>query len=291
MAEGGWPRIAAKLLALVPKNAMSRLAGRVVRACLPGPLQRAQIRLFGSVFGVDFEESRDPIASFACFQDFFTRALRDGARPVDTAPDALVSPCDGCWGTSGTVAGGQVLQVKGSPYSLAELLGSADDAAGLEGGSFATFYLSPRDYHRFHAPCAGRFGLARHLPGALWPVNRVGLEGVSGLFARNERICARFEVERPAGGVAGVLWLVAVGATMVGSVRVAFDDLTTNRRGAEAVERDYGSAGRRYEKGEEWGRFEFGSTIVMIAAPGLVDLEGEPQGAPLVLGTRIGSLR
>ena len=177
--------------------------------------------------------------------------------------------------------------MKGRPYALSALLGSADAAALYEGGVFATFYLSPRDYHRFHTPCAVRVESARYLPGTLWPVNRLGVEGVNGLFAENERICAFFAPDPP---THGALCLVAVGATLVGKIRVRFDDLTTNIRGTPRVERRYGSNGARYGKGEEWGRFEFGSTLVLLLAPGLATLDLRPPGTVLRLGTRIGVL-
>ncbi|MGH0029897.1 MAG: archaetidylserine decarboxylase, partial [Myxococcota bacterium] len=206
-----------------------------------------------------------------------------GVRPIDPAPEALVSPCDGFWGASGRVEEGELLQVKGRPYSLAALLGDAEQARRLEGGAFATFYLSPRDYHRFHMPCDATPVAARHLPGTLLPVNGLGLHGVDGLFAGNERIAASFVL--PGGGE---LAIVAVGATNVGKVRVTFDDLTTQTgRGPEA--RRYVDA-RPLAKGEEWGRFEFGSTLVLVAAAEALRLEPEEPDRVLRLGTRIGTL-
>ncbi len=274
-------------LRMLPRNALSRLAGRVAALPLPTRLRGPAFRAFGRAVGVRFDEIRDPLESFPSLQSFFTRALRAGVRPVDPALDALVSPCDGVWGAAGRIEHGTLLQLKGRPYALSALLG--DDAAvrALEGGSFATLYLSPRDYHRFHAPCSVRVIAARYLPGTLWPVNRLGLEGVDGLFAENERICAFFELE----ATAGALCIVAVGATMVGKVRVNFDEeLTTNRRGASRVDRSYGPAGASYAKGEEWGRFEFGSTLVVLIPPGVAEVEVARPGTPLRLGLRIGRL-
>ena len=121
-----WPGLVISGLRALPMNSLSRLAGRLARVRLPGLLQRAQIRLFAAIFGVDFDEARGPVASYACFQDFFTRSLRDGARPLDPAPEALVAPCDGAWGSAGSVKDGTLLQVKGRAYSLAALLADAD---------------------------------------------------------------------------------------------------------------------------------------------------------------------
>ena len=272
---------------VLPKRGLSRLAGRLATARMPRPLLGVGIRAFGRAVGVDFSEMREPIGSFATFQEFFTRELREGVREIDPAPDAFVSPCDGAWGAAGEIREGTLLQLKGRPYSLAALLGDEQQAAALEGGHFATLYLSPRDYHRFHAPCDAEVVGARYLPGTLWPVNRLGLEGVEGLFAQNERICTWMRV-RGARGAPG-LCLVAVGATFVGSVRVAYDDLTTNLPGAVGEFRLY-EPPVGYARGVEWGRFEFGSTIVVLAAAGTVDLQPSAPGSPLRLGTRIGTL-
>ncbi|HEY5656334.1 MAG TPA: archaetidylserine decarboxylase [Myxococcota bacterium] len=275
-------------LRVLPLHLISRAAGACASLRLPGPLQRAQIRLFGRLVGVDFGEMADPIEAFPSLQAFFTRRLADAARPIDPDPDAVVAPCDGAWGAAGTVQRGMLLQIKGQPYSLGALLGSDAEAAAFEGGSFATFYLAPRDYHRFHAPCDARVTRARYLPGALWPVNPLGVAGIAGLFAQNERICAFMRVARD--GIDTSLCAVAVGATLVGKVRLRFDDLTTCSGGSSA-ERAYPDEGHALAKGEEWGRFEFGSTLILVAAPGPIRLDAPAHGTPVRMGTRIGSAR
>jgi len=278
--------LALAALRLLPKHVLSRVVGQFATLRLPEPLQGWVIRAFARAVGVDFADVRDPVESFRCLQDFFTRALRDGARPIDPTPDAVVAPCDGQWGASGTVVDGTLLQIKGRPYSLAALLGDADTARAFEGGVYATFYLSPRDYHRFHMPCAAAVRRLLYLPGSLWPVNRLGVEGIDGLFAENERLCAFLSVR----GAGEDCCLVAVGATLVGKVCVTFDDLTTNKRGARPTARSYVDPVPRFAKGEEWGRFEFGSTIVLVAAPGLMKLDAQPSGTPVRLGQGIGRL-
>jgi phosphatidylserine decarboxylase len=270
----------------LPIHALSRAAGRAASIRLPGPLRAPACRAFARAVGADLGEVRDPLESFASLQDFFTRALRDGARAIDPDPAALVAPCDGAWGEAGRIADGQLLQVKGRPYPLAALLGDEAAAKSFEGGWFATFYLAPRDYHRFHAPCDGFVTRAVHLPGSLWPVNRIGLEGVPGLFAENERICAFVRLHEDS---RESLALVAVGATMVGKVHVEFDTLTTNTGDRAPRWRRYANP-PRLVKGVEWGRFEFGSTLVLAAAPGALELAPRPPGSPLRLGTRIGAL-
>jgi len=274
------------LLRFAPQHLLSRLAGRAMSTRFPPPLRRALIGGFARVYGIDRGEVPGGVQAYASIQEFFTRPLAPGARPIDPAPDALVAPCDGAWGACGSVRDGTLLQVKGRTYSLAALLGSGADAGVYEGGTYATFYLAPRNYHRFHAPCTGEVVKLRYLPGALWPVNRVGLEGVDSLFAQNERLCAF---------VAGSdrcppLCLVAVGATMVGKVRVVFDDLTTNGGGRTPVERVYGAPRPRLVKGEEWGRFEFGSTIILVVPPRVAEVDCRDPGSELRLGERVGTL-
>ena len=202
---------------------------------------------------------RDPLASFASLQAFFTRALRDG-RAADRpgAPTRWSRPATARGASRARVEAGRLLQVKGRPYALADLLASREDAARFEGGAFATFYLAaarlpplPRALRR------ARRARALSCPGALWPVNRIGLEGVDGLFAQNERICACMRARRGRRS----LCLVAVGATMVGKVRVRFDSLETNLPGARARGARPTRTASPLAKGEEWGRFEFGSTL------------------------------
>lgn len=279
-------RVVIASLKVLPQRYLSHGAGVLMGTRLPKPMATAAVRAFGRVFGVNFDEVRDPLESFTSVQGFFVRALKEGARPVDADPRAAVSPCDGAWGASGTIEDGQLLQVKGRPYSVGALLDDADLARRFEGGSFATLYLSPKDYHRMHAPVAGNVVAARHVPGALWPVNNAGIRYVDGLFSKNERIVVLL---RPSGAPAdAALAMIAVGATMVGKVRLTFDDLVTNQ-GDDATAREY-QPPHPLEKGQEWGRFEFGSTVVLLATPGWLRLEGQEPGTPVRLGSRIGSL-
>jgi phosphatidylserine decarboxylase len=290
-AQSSWHGPALGLVRALPRNAISRLMGRIAAGRLPRSLRAPVLGAFGRAVGVNFDEVRDPIDSFDSLQAFFTRALAAGARPVDPQPDSLVAPCDGVWGESGMVEDGMLMQLKGRPYSLAALLGDEALAQRYEGGAFATFYLAPRDYHRFHTPCAVRVTGATLIPGTLWPVNQLGVRGIDGLFAENERICAHLTIAADAAsGVPQALCLVAVGATMVGRIRLTFDAMTTNVPGASLRQRDYPDGGIALAKGQEWGHFEFGSTIVMLAEPGLLTLDAAPPGTPLRQGTRIGRL-
>ena len=282
-------RLAVAALWLLPKNLLSRLAGRLASLRLPRFLRAPAVRAFGRTFGVDFSEVRDPLDSFPSIQDFFVRRLKDGVRPVDETPGAVVSPCDGAWGRCGIVRHGLALQVKGSPYKIGELLG-IDDVTPFEGGVFATFYLSPKDYHRFHTPFAAEIDEARYLPGDLWPVNRIGVEGVARLFSRNERIVAFFRLPPDEQYRRRQVALAAVGATNVGKVHVTFDDLETNVAGRRVeTHRTYEPA-HAFDRCQEWGRFEFGSTLVLVAERGALELDVQPAGTPMRLGRRIGRL-
>ena len=285
------------LLHVLPKNALSRLMGRFASLRLPGPIQQAEIRLFAQLAGVDLSEAADTIDQFPTLQRFFTRALKPGARKIEGDEACMVSPCDGAWGESGRIEAGRLIQVKGRDYRVAELLGDEERAREYEGGGFATFYLSPRDYHRFHTPLAGSITHLDYHPGALWPVNSIGLQGIDGLFAKNERICAFLVPGRgseneglaqSAEPAQAAIAMVAVGATMVGSVKLRFDSLTTNIAGGRRVSRALGSDSPSFQRGEEWGHFEFGSTIVLLTPPGAFELDSRPTGEPLRLGQAIG---
>jgi phosphatidylserine decarboxylase len=288
----GWGRLLLALLYLVPKNGLSRLAGRIASLHLPGPMQRAEIRLFARLVGANVDEARDPVESYDSLQGFFSRALRDGVRPIQGDSMSVVAPCDGTWGAAGRIEAGMLLQVKGRTYSVADLLGEADLVDAYENGSFATFYLSPRDYHRFHTPAAGRIVRVDYHPGSLWPVNTLGLQGIDGLFARNERICAYLEVDHGEKRTnTSPIVLVAVGATMVGSVVLSFDDLRTNVPTGRMERRDLGVRAPSFARGEQWGHFEFGSTIVMLTPPDLFEIHPQPAGRALKLGEIIGRRR
>ena len=279
-------RVVISSLRVLPQHAMSHFAGVVAGMRPPKAVATLAVKAFGRTFGVDFDEVKAPLDSFPSVQSFFTRELKEGARPIDPAADSVVSPCDGAWGACGLIENDTAFQLKGRSYSVRMLLHDDEQAGLFDGGTFATLYLSPKDYHRFHTPVAGDVMGLRYIPGALWPVNAAGLSYVDGLFTRNERIVAWY---RPKARAQSLVAMVAVGATMVGKVRVAFDDLTTNVRAPESTVRSYDPP-IHLDKGAEWGRFEFGSTIVLLATKGTWDLEAEEAGSPLRLGRRIGRL-
>nr|WP_254431823.1 archaetidylserine decarboxylase [Azonexus fungiphilus] len=242
---------------LLPKQALTRLAGRLA-AAEAGSLTTSVIRWFVGRYGVDMNEAAEPdIAAYKSFNEFFTRPLKAGARPLADAD--FLCPVDGAISQFGAIERDQIFQAKGHSYSTTALLGGDRElAARFENGQFATLYLSPRDYHRIHMPCAGRLTRMIHVPGALFSVNPTTARGVPGLFARNERVVCIFEGEH------GPFALVLVGATIVGSMATVWQGTINPPRPGVVREWRYdGDTTVNLEKGQEMGRFLLGSTVVM----------------------------
>ena len=250
---------------LMPKGLLTRLAGRVAQGRRGASTTRL-IRWFVGRYGVNMSEAAEPdVAAYASFNDFFTRALRPDARPLAQAD--LVCPVDGAISPFGRIRGDQIFQAKGHDFSTSALLGGdAELAARFDDGHFATLYLSPKDYHRIHMPCAGTLRRMVHVPGALFSVNPTTARGVPGLFARNERVVCVFE------GAAGPFVLVLVGATIVGSMATVWHGVVNPPRPDRVREWRYDAddAGAAVElaQGAEMGRFLLGSTVVLLFPPG-----------------------
>ncbi|MDH4417744.1 MAG: archaetidylserine decarboxylase [Acidovorax sp.] len=256
---------------VLPKRALTAVAGKFASARLGG-LTTAVIRRFVARYSVNMAEAANPdIASYACFNDFFTRALKPGARPLASAD--LICPVDGAISQFGPIAKDQIFQAKGHSYSTTALVGGdAAAAARFDNGYFATLYLSPRDYHRIHMPCAGELTRMVHVPGDLFSVNPTTARGVPGLFARNERVVCFFESAQ------GPFVLVLVGATIVGSMATVWHGQVNPPRSGTLRQWDYAPGQVRLEKGAEMGRFLLGSTVVMLFPQG--GLQFNPQWAP-----------
>lgn len=242
---------------LLPKQALTTFSGKIANA-RAGRLTTALIRWFVGHYGVNMEEAANPdVESYATFNEFFTRALRAGVRPLARAD--YICPVDGAISQFGAIDDDQIVQAKSHNYSVAALVGGDRGlAAQFQHGSFATLYLSPRDYHRVHMPCDGGLKRMIFVPGALFSVNAVTARGVPGLFARNERVVCVFDSEL------GPFVLVLVGATIVGSMETVWHG-TVNPPGAREVrEWQYQPGERLFRKGDEMGRFSLGSTIVVL---------------------------
>lgn len=242
---------------LLPKQALTLLAGRIARAP-GGALTTRLIQWFVQRYQVNMQEAANPdVSSYLSFNDFFTRALKTGARPLAKAD--LICPVDGAISQFGPIQGGQIFQAKGHHYSSTALVGGDTGlAAQFDDGHFATLYLSPRDYHRIHMPCAGRLTRMIYVPGDLFSVNPITARGVPGLFARNERVVCVFE------GAHGPFVLVLVGATIVGSMATTWHGVVNAPRPGQLTHWRYDKENILFKQGDEMGRFLLGSTVVML---------------------------
>lgn len=242
---------------LLPKKLLTMLAGAFAGARL-GPVTHAAIRKFVQKYKVNMEEAADPrIESYATFNDFFTRPLREGARPLANAP--FVCPVDAAISQFGPIEHDQLFQAKGHSYSTRALVGGDQQLAHrFDHGHFATLYLAPRDYHRIHMPCQGRLKRMIYIPGALFSVNPLTARHVPSLFARNERLVCEFECEH------GPMVMVLVGATIVGSMATVWHGQVNPPRTQAPREWRYDNEDIVLAKGAEMGRFQLGSTVVLL---------------------------
>ncbi|MBA3455206.1 MAG: phosphatidylserine decarboxylase [Deltaproteobacteria bacterium] len=263
-----------------PGAAYSAIVGSVASAALPAKLRAFAYRAFARAVGANLDEAELELGEYASLGDFFARKLRDGARVIDPAPDAIVSPCDGVLAARGTCVDGAMVQAKGRTYSLEDLVADADLAKSLTGGAYVTIYLSPRDYHRVHTPLAGQILRYDYLPGTLWPVNGWATNRRDGLLVRNERVVIHLNAD----GI-GHVAVVMVGAAGVGNIRLSnAPDSAEFRASGErrSIERN-----DRVERGDELGAFRLGSTVVLVFPPGKASLVGEV-GQAVRFGERIG---
>jgi len=278
-------RLAVALQYALPKRLLTELAGKLA-GLRGGALTTAVIRWFARRYGVNMAEAANPDpASYASFNEFFTRPLRAGVRPLAEAD--FVCPVDGAISQFGPIEFDQVFQAKGHFYSTTALVGGDRAlAARFENGEFATLYLSPRDYHRIHMPCAGRLTQMIYVPGELFSVNPATARGVPGLFARNERVVCVFE------GEFGPFVMVLVGATVVGSMATVWHGVVNPPRRATVEKRTYAEGEVVLDKGDEMGRFLLGSTVVMLFPQGVMRFSSEwTPTRSVCMGERMGAAR
>ena len=251
------------------------------------PWKDRQIRWFIRRYGVDMGIAAEPApVSYPDFNTFFTRALAPGARPLEGGDRAIVSPADGTVAEAGSMHGRQVVRAKGRGYTLEALFGGDEHAAAaFEGGRFAVIYLSPRDYHRVHMPLTGRLRSMVYVPGELFSVNPVTVEAIDGLFARNERVVSFFDTDL------GPLAVALVGAVFVGCIEQVWRGVVTPpRRRTPLVER-YDDAEIVLEQGREMGRFNMGSTVILMLANRAAEwAPWVAPGTPVRMGQRIGGV-
>ena len=271
----------AALQKVLPQHGLSRLAGRVA-ASETQWLKDVLIRQFARIYRVDLSEAeRSALEDYRSFNDFFTRALKPGARPVMDAPGAIVCPADGAVSQLGDIVDGRIFQAKGQDFSCVELLGG--DPAWAEkfaGGSFATIYLSPRDYHRVHMPVAGELLASTYVPGDLYSVNGVTAENVERLFARNERLVCYFDTEF------GPMAMILVGAMVVAGIETVWSgQVAPPPKTPSNIDYRQLPEGVRLDKGEEVGRFKLGSTVILLFGKDAIDWDDRyGAGTPTRLG-------
>ena len=256
---------------LLPKRLLTQCMGHLA-GWRGGSLTHAAIRRFIAKYKVDMSEAADPrVESYASFNEFFTRPLRAGIRPIADAP--FVCPVDAAISQFGPIEHDQIYQAKGHSYSTRALVGGDGALAGLfDHGHFATLYLAPRDYHRIHMPCDGRLKRMIYVPGDLFSVNPLTARHVPGLFARNERVVCVFDTEY------GPFVNVLVGATIVGSMATVWHGVVNPPRSRDIREWRYDDKDIHLKKGEEMGRFLLGSTVVMLFPKNIVAFH--PDWAP-----------
>lgn len=287
-SERTW-RATLALLSRMPQPALSRAFGRLADIQIPGLLRRTIFGAFARAVRIDLSDLAHPLDAFPTLNAFFTRPLRPGARIWPQDESIAGSPVDGVLGQLGEVRDGELLQAKGRTYSAARLLGDSAESVRFEGGVFLTIYLSPRHYHRIHAPTGDAVVSARHLPGALLPVNGAAVRHVPELFPRNERLAAFLE------GALGRVAVVAIGAYNVGRISAAFDPTwggaarrggVTNRPAAKRETTRGYSPAVAMARGEELMTFHLGSTVVLLFERGTI-LEPLEPGAEVRLGNPI----
>ena len=272
---------------ITPQLGVSNLAGRLADNDRSPALKNRVIKWFIGRYGVDMSEAAEPNPeAYATFNDFFTRELKPGIRPLADGEKTLVSPVDGAISQLGQVTGDRVFQAKGQSFSLSELLGGEEaTTAPFADGEFSTIYLSPKDYHRIHMPMAGTLRQMIHVPGKLFSVNPVTAENVPNLFARNERVVCIFDT------TSGPMVLVLVGAMIVGSVETRWAGVVVPGRRQVTSTLYEGEQAITFDKGEEMGRFRLGSTVIVVMPKGAVSWNSnQVAGKTVRMGEAFGAL-
>jgi phosphatidylserine decarboxylase len=283
---GSSDRAFALLQDLLPKQWLSKTMHRIARSTNPTVRNAIVGSILRAYPTIDMTEAEQPDPyAYPSFNAFFTRALRAGARPIVEAADAIASPVDGTVSQLGPIADGLLYQAKGSHYTTAALLADESATARYQGGAFACLYLAPYNYHRIHMPLAGRLTATRYVPGDFYSVNAATVRAVPGLFARNERVVAEFDT------ALGPMAMVLVGALFVGSIETVYagEINPPAARGGRVVPITDG-VGTEFARGAELGRFNMGSTVILLVGRGGIRFaEGLGSGRPVRMGQRLAS--
>lgn len=275
-------RILAGFQYILPQHFLSRIVYALMR-CETKWVKNFLIQLISRIAGINADEALSPDpADYASFNAWFTRALKPGARTFDNSPQAFLSPCDGRISETGPLLENRILQAKGKDYSLQDLLANDPVCQQLTDGYFSTIYLSPRDYHRIHMPLSGQLKRMIHVPGRLFSVAPYTARQVLRLFARNERVICIFETE------AGPMVMVLVGAMLVSSTETVWAGEITPTKNKNVTVTDYSDQDISLSKGDEMGRFNMGSTVILLMPTATV--EGLPElgaGEPVKVGQKL----
>jgi phosphatidylserine decarboxylase len=267
---------AAQILRVLPRERITRAVGRLCDLKLHPAVASAVVGLYARAYRVDLDEAESPQGGFPSFDEFFTRPLREGMRPICQDESCLVSPADGRIASLGPVEHGGAFKVKGKDYTVEDLVGDREDGSRYDGGQFMIVYLSPRDYHRVHAPIAGEISVVRSMPGDLYPVNSIGELHVPSLFARNRRVAICIDT-----ATQGRVTVVMVGAMIVGRITVSGIEARDVPLGLHQLE-----PARKVARGEEIGMFHLGSTAVIFVEKGAAPPWGVPVG-PVRMGVSL----
>ena len=272
---------------LAPQRTLSGVVGWGARRTLPKPVRALVLKSFARKYEIDLAEAEWPLDQYTSLHELFTRKLRPGARSVAAESNAVVAPSDGVVCDAGVVSAGTLLEAKGSAFTLSDLLADGELAARLEGGPYLVTYLSPRDYHRVHAPVSGKIVGWTHIPGRLFPVGSRSVAREKGLFARNERFVTIID------GAAGLSVVVMVAAVGVGHITASYDpNVATHSPGfaTGGVRRKSFTDPPRIGRGDELGVFNLGSTTIAVFEPKHVVLERLAAGSAIRMGSAVGRL-
>ncbi|GAB4293061.1 MAG: hypothetical protein Kow0090_07230 [Myxococcota bacterium] len=268
----------ALLLEAAPKSELSRLSGFYAERVLRGALGQAAIRSFVKLYDIDIEEIEKPLSEYRSLAEFFSRGLKPHARLIDSDPKTVVSPADALVSQCGDLCDLTLVQAKGKYYQAEHLLQDSEYARVFKGGKYIVLYLSPRDYHRTHSPLDAEIYAMRYIPGRLFAVNKFGVNNIQSLFTINERLATYLDTK------AGRVAYIMVGAMNVGKIKVVFSDFATNKRNIKPFFREFQNR-YRLKKGDEFGRFELGSTVILLFEKGGIEFfDGLEPGARLKVG-------
>ncbi len=269
---------------LLPHHLLSRLVAKFADSQSP-LIKNNLIALFIKAFQINVDEAQSAnFNDYATFNDFFTRALKPEARPIDSNSNSVVSPADGFVIQSGTINAGKLLQAKSTEFKLKELLSSESHAVQYEEGSFFTVYLSPKDYHRVHMPITGTLKSTVYIPGKLFSVNYQSVQHVANLFCRNERLVCFFDTE------IGEVAVILVGAMLVAGIETVWGQHEAPCDSKRIINKEYQGQHIRLDKGAELGRFKYGSTVIVLFGPQKVELNSFYEQQPIKMGEEIAKI-